>query len=1265
MLKSVRRWILRGTLYFFATITIAFVALVLMLRLWILPNLDQWRDSIAASISHSANQKIVLGKLVASWQGWHPQLYIQFIRVLGPDNRPTLFLPNVRAKLSWTSLLYGELRLAELSVDNLVLSIRRTSDGTIYLAGIAINHHVNNSHFGDWLLRQHRIQVNHATLSWQDDQRSAPLFIASEINLDLINRGNHHQFHLSATPPTIVAHPIDLHGELTGKDLEHLADWHGKLALNVKGTDLAQWQTWVTLPLGITRGYGDLDLQLQVAKKQLIALTANTRFQQLSLQFAADLPRLNLLGLSGQLQWMRLGAAQSLELHQVSLRTADLLYVTPFDFYLRLAPATSKTAATGEMKVDEVQLQTMTHMATYFPLTPAQRNQLNQFQPSGRLRQFKLHWQGNPLHPDNYQIQGQFTQFGLAANAITPGFSGLSGQIAARTESGTLMLGSQHLTVDLPTVLFEPHLAFDTLTAQLHWQKNPAGYHFKLAEASFANVAAAGTLFGEYQWQKGHPGVLDLTGGITRGNGAAAYHYLPLAVKQPAYDWLRTNLFAGQVTDAQFRIKGDLANFPFHNDKNGLFEVDVKFKDGIMRPVPEFPAFDHISGDLRFSGISMMIHSDHAQLYNTNLRHISVSIPDLYAEDKEVLNNSGEATGDLSDFIRFANNSPIGKMVLDNLTVGATAVGKAQLSLRLQLPLHDILHPTLAGKLSFNNDTVTPAKPLPQLVAVRGKLNFTQSNINAQNISLRLLGGPASLSTQSMPDGSTRINLRGHVAATGLSPYLSPGLAKEISGNTDWQGQIDLFHGRASPMDFDSTLVGLTIALPQPFNKTAASSQSLYVSTRPRNTDETLITIRYGQLASAQLLQIQNAGSNRIERGAICFDCVAALPATPGLWISGHLATADLEGWGSQSNAGSSPVLPATTDVNITVSQLNLFQRQFNDVAIHAKNTGSHWQANVQSPAMHGDISWIPHSASEQYDTLDAHFKNLIIPTQAINGQPIDQINNTQWPKLMLDVDDLQLSQRHLGQLEVYAVPIQDGLRFDRILLTDSDSKLQMSALWRPLAVPQTSAKIHLAISNIGRFFNRYGHPDAIKRGQAVLDGQADWHGTPVDINITSLSGNFTLTAKNGQFPKIQPGAAKLLGILSLQELPRHIGLDFRDIFSDGFAFDDIFATMKLNHGIIYSNDFLMEGPAATVAMSGTIDMNAETQQLRASISPKLNESVALASSLVGGPVVALGVYAVQKLLKNPFGNAVRFDYAITGSWADPQVNKVERNDDN
>ncbi|MEQ1667787.1 MAG: AsmA family protein, partial [Sulfuriferula sp.] len=182
MLANSRRWFSIILRYLVLPLTLVFILLIAGLRLWILPHLDDWRDDIAASISSAAGQKVTLGKLTADWQGWHPQLRIQQLRVYDANNRPALQLMDIHTRLSWTSLWRGELRLAQLAVDDLILNIHRTHDGAIFLGGINLNSPSNNSQFTDWLLKQRQINISHATLAWQDDVRAAPLLLIREVN---------------------------------------------------------------------------------------------------------------------------------------------------------------------------------------------------------------------------------------------------------------------------------------------------------------------------------------------------------------------------------------------------------------------------------------------------------------------------------------------------------------------------------------------------------------------------------------------------------------------------------------------------------------------------------------------------------------------------------------------------------------------------------------------------------------------------------------------------------------------------------------------------------------------------------------------------------------------------------------------------------------------------------------------------------------------------------------------------------------------------
>ncbi len=139
----------------------------------------------------------------------------------------------------------------------------------------------------------------------------------------------------------------------------------------------------------------------------------------------------------------------------------------------------------------------------------------------------------------------------------------------------------------------------------------------------------------------------------------------------------------------------------------------------------------------------------------------------------------------------------------------------------------------------------------------------------------------------------------------------------------------------------------------------------------------------------------------------------------------------------------------------------------------------------------------------------------------------------------------------------------------------------------------------------------------------------------------------------------------RLLGVLSLQALPRRITLDFRDVFSEGFAFDSVTGAGTIAAGVMSTDNLRLAGAAANVDISGSIDLSRETQQLRVRVLPALSTTFSagaavlfIANPLVGAAVGA-GTLLAQKLLKDPLEQLFSYDYAVSGGWADPVVERV------
>ncbi|HCA26579.1 MAG TPA: hypothetical protein DEP05_02875 [Betaproteobacteria bacterium] len=431
------------------------------------------------------------------------------------------------------------------------------------------------------------------------------------------------------------------------------------------------------------------------------------------------------------------------------------------------------------------------------------------------------------------------------------------------------------------------------------------------------------------------------------------------------------------------------------------------------------------------------------------------------------------------------------------------------------------------------------------------------------------------------------------------------------------------------------------------------------------------MTAALGSRLAAIFLRRDASGRTVIERGTVNFGKTAALPKQPGVWLGGRLAALDIDRWRAlwarmPDGGGSAAGLAG---LNLDVDQVTAFNRRFRKVQARARATGGgRWQVALRGPDIDGTIYWQPQGNGK----ITARLKRFTLPPaeqmlQAAPGKTAAQETRT-FPALDIVCDNLRINRRALGRLELAAAyshnvlpaATDDDWRIDRLLLSNADFTLDAHGRWLNwLSTPQTQLTLTLAVKDIGRFLGRFGYPGMVSGGTAKLSGKVAWAGSPQHINYPTMSGTLALTADNGQFLKVDPGIGKLIGLLSLQSLPRRITLDFRDIFSEGFAFNHMSSTLRLRRGILASDDFTMEGPAALVEMSGKTNLAKESQALTVRVTPLLGESVSVAGALLGGPVVGITSLLLQKILKDPIGHLVSYEYAISGTWDDPQVSKL------
>lgn len=1241
-----------------------FALLVLALRYWVLPNIESYRGDIEQALSRAAGLAVTIARIDTHWQGLRPHLSLNGFRVHDAEGRPALSFDAVETELSWTSLLHGELRLHRLEIHAPELHIRRDREGRIFVAGLRINTAAGGPDLSDWLLAQKRVVVRDAGIRWEDELRGAPPLELRQLNFVLQNDGRRHRFGLTAEPPRALAARLDVRGDFRGDDLDQLDLWRGDAYAELDYADLAVWRTWVDYPLDLPQGSGGLRLWLGFSERRLNAVTADIALRDVQMRLAPELPMLDLAFLSGRLSGRLPPAGFEAGARRLALETRDGIVVAPTDFLARWSPAQDKRPAQGEVSANDMDLEALARLAAHLPLDAGVRRALADYAPRGRVQDLKLGWQGEAGAPAAFSVRARFDGLGLRAQGYFPGFLGLSGSIEGSEKGGTVSLQSRNAALELPAVFADPRLDLAQLAAQARWTRADGRVEVQLQTLSFDNKDAAGTASGSYRSSPDGPGEIDLNARLTRGEGAAVWRYMPLVVNREVRDWLRAAITGGRADDARLRLKGDLKDFPFADGRGGLFQVKAKFAGATLRYAPGWPGIDNIAGDLLFEGKRMLIRGERGSIDGVRVSAVSAEIADLEAAEETIV-IGGRAAGPTADFLRFIEASPVAAQI-DHFTDGMAATGSGTLALRLTMPLRRIAATKIDGDYQFQRNGLIVDADLPPLSDLNGRLQFTAGSVSMKDARAVLLGAPLTINAATRGDGTVAIAADGTLSIAGLRKNFDHPLLEHLSGSAPWRGSV-LVRKRAADVQIETNLRGIASSLPEPFNKSAndvlplrferasrvESPRAGAAATAP-GVEFDVLRLSLEQALGAQIVRRHGAGGKvSVERGAIGIGRVD-LPALPpsGIAVGGSLRSLDVDFWRRLAGGGDAPALPIAS-VSLRAAEMTAFDRPFNDVVLRAVRQDDAWQAQIGSREVSGDISW----KAQERGRLRARLKQLVLNEARPGKTLIDEEPLRELPGLDVVADSLVLRDRKLGRLELQAVNEANAWRIDKLALSSPDGTFQADGAWKGGA---TQINFKLDVNDIGRMLERLGYADAVKRGTARMEGSAAWNGAPTQIDFATLDGNIAVEAARGQFNKLEPGVGRLLGILSLQSLPRRITLDFRDIFSDGFAFDAISGSARMVRGVMTTRDLSIQGPSAKILMSGEVSLPAETQNLKVRVQPAIGESVAV-GAMLANPAAGVVAWLAQKVLRDPLDQIFAFEYAVTGSWSDPKVEKLGR----
>ncbi len=1284
--------LLRWARYALAAAIVLSCLAMLAVRFVVLPRLDSHRDDVAALLSRELGHPVEIAGIDTGWDGWNPALTVRGLRVrdrAGAATQPLIDLPEVSGVVSWTSLLVGEVRLRTLRIDRPRLSIRRDTAGRIDVAGIGFDPAEAQASpgFGAWLLNQRQIVVTGALVTWNDDLRNAPQLLLDHVDLRLESGFGRHRFGLKGTPPPEIAAPIDVRGDFASLRGGRWQEANGRMYVRLDYADVAAWAEWLPLPIPVQSGEGALRLWFDVHDGAPDAVVADVELANVRARLGETLPPLDLAHLSGRIAFESTGTRYAITARELSFVAPNGVRIVPADVAIRYELGADGETRNGRIAVSHLELGPLGALANHVPLPTAMRQDIARHDPRGTLTEASFEWQGPLAQPSSFRSQGKFHDLGVRPYETMPGFARLSGAFDATERGGTLRLSSRATSIELPQVFFEP-IAFDTLSGRVSWDRGAAGVAVRLDEVEFANADVAGSAAGVWNSRPKGPGHIELGARLARADVRRVHAYLPRSIGATTRNWVRDSFLAGVADEAELTLKGDLARFPFPGGRDGRFVVTAKGRDVHLDYANGWPALINAGAEVRFEGNGLTVTALRGRILGTTIAPAKATMPDLSIEHP-LLVVDGEATGPTAEFLRFVEASPVAAWT-DHATAGAQATGNARLALRLEMrPSDPQQRARVGGELQLaDNQLRWPG--LPAFSRVNGRIAFSEREVNARDLAFEAYGGPGRL-TLANRDGATRVTGAGTASLATLRNEFKGLPLDRVAGTADWR--LDLAHrSGATSWTIESNLRGTSVDLPAPLRKSAAETVAFRLERRPLPGEPARdsIVAQYGEGVRVVAERRGGGQDAAVERAVVLLGRAAAKsaqPERPGIALRGDVAALDADAWlavarADERRAGARPEPGLELGaIDLDAGELVVFGRRFEQSKVSARRSAAGWQATLDSRPLAGTVTWSPASESHANGRVTARFARFNLaaaelasarPAATAAPPPRADERANPWPELDVSAERFIGRAGDLGRMELAARPEGRDWRIGRFALVNDAGRIDADGWWRAGgAAPQTKLDVAVDVKDAAAFLARMGLPADVKGAPTKIEGQLAWPGAPDDFGFPVLSGTLRVNVGAGQFTKLEPGVGRLLGVLSLQALPRRISLDFRDVFSEGFAFDTIQGSVRIGSGIMHTDNLVVSGPAAKVVFAGDVDLDRETQLLSVRVQPSLSTTISagagaaavalLAANPLVGAAVGAGALIAQKVMQDPIEQMFSYEYSVRGSWAEPVVERMAR----
>ncbi len=1299
-----------------AVLLILFAILLIIARIG-LPWLGNYKGEIETRLSEQLGTPVVIDELSVRWEQFGPKLSATGVSLNESANRQVT-LDEVLIELNMLkSISQAFPVIDELTLVGAKLALEMSPDGRYELHGLnrsqtsetsetSANQGVNML---SWLMDTARVDLQDAQINLINAANNDQLTI-SDLNITAVNEGSLHQLRVDMQLPEELGDFIEL-----GLDLEGSSDdiRNASVDVHVKATDL-KVDAWRALQAGrfqglrlSTTGIARLDATTQI---ELWGTMSDGKLQSARGQIVAtELTDINtqksvIDRLSTDVVFKDMPSGWQLSTDLLEFQNgAELTSVN--DVVYKFKPD-ANTAWKLDARGDSLKLDVATQLvlSLFDKKADLPRAQwLAQANPKGDLTDWTASFALVDGKPD-FSLFSEFRGLELGAANGVPGIKNISGTLDVLHNVGKIDMQGVDTELDLPAV-YTQSLQLQNLDGQLDIDfQDPLSTTLKgdIAVNDFGFKADTRVEIG---LESGAPPTVFTQGKFSLEDVSRVSQYIPdRLIKRGTYDWLDRALVSGRATNGELLMFGKVSDFPF-TQNDGVFKVGFDFDDASLNYLNGWPEATALQGRYDIEGASMRVTATDGLLDSMRLSSVDAQIDNLF---NPVLELKSTSAGPLAKLVEFGNTGPLEK-ILSPALVDVTASGRAQMDLTISVPLKRESNPgtdTLAsvkpgnttsvpelkinGSIFLNNNAISVARANLELKEVRGAIGFTKNGVRVNNLKSLMFGRPVRIDAKTEGQGqarTTEITMAGPMRASDILTNYNIPLTRFVDGESQWNVSVRVPMTTAQmtrsgiKVAAVSGLLGTRLRLPEPLRKSAATTGRMALSsTLMPDSERREWLIDYNDVMRS-MVRVDGATLQSI---ATRFGGGAPNPnVTDGIRLDGTVEQLGLDSWvGSiaelldelEPSATPTPILPISAEL-----QVNKF------IAGRQYVGGGTLRFNTESDYINGVINsqWLSGSvryprahwkqdlpALVRITTVDKRFVDAL--DTAVEGEKGGDLDPRQLPPVQARISQVRWGNLDLKDLTIRTSPAVNGLNIDTFGFAYQTAQLIGDGYWHlrdSQGVNETLTDQHITKLNLtlqgydfGGLLSDVGFGGTLSEGEGVLSGSLVWPAAGYKPSLANLVGEMNIDVKNGRILKVEPGAARLVGLFALQTLPRRLSLDFKDLVLDGLDYETIGGRVQIANGIAHAPLVQMNGAIGVLDITGESNLLTKQYNQRITVLPRVSAALPIIGVISGGASAGLGVLFAGGLLK---AVGIDFDmiglreYSLTGSWDEPKLTMV------